>query len=481
MNNTNEKKRRTVGFKLGLAQAIIYLCFTLAVFGVGAGFEIFIAIDDAEYASSFIVHAGGDNPYGATTVDLNGDGVFENEYPLVNDGELIVESFWDGRRQTLESAYIVKTETVIGNEENGDDKEVYYDFVSEDMTKKELIFAARDTGETITVNFCQVESYEDFLDAWARSEYTHIMDMALFGIAAVMLIITVLQFVAAAKGSKSYPANNLGIVLNAILVGVGVLGLIGAVKDRKLALATDEKYIARKRAKEQSRLEREEREKAESNGSTFTGGAFANAGINMLTRFVCLITLGLAYPAMVCWKLRWKCSHTYVNGRQLTFDGNAAQFFGKFMLWLFLSVITLGIYYIVCMKVALAKWQTKHIHFADTVIEKDDENLSKFDGHWYQLLGVNWLCRFVTFITLSFGQYWAHCYKERWFCKHKKIDGLALTFDGKAAQYFGKRFCWNLLTIITLGIYAFWLAVKTEKWTCSHTHIKEDNIKENND
>ncbi|MDE7083361.1 MAG: DUF898 domain-containing protein [Clostridia bacterium] len=126
------------------------------------------------------------------------------------------------------------------------------------------------------------------------------------------------------------------------------------------------------------------------------------------------------------------------------------------------------------MKVALAKWQTKHTHFADTVITEESENLSKFDGHWYQLLGVNWLCNFVTGITLSFGRYWAHCYKERWFCKHKKIDGLELKFDGKAVQFFGKCVLWWLLTVVTLGVYSFWRAVNEEKWTCSHTKIKEN-------
>ena len=55
------------------------------------------------------------------------------------------------------------------------------------------------------------------------------------------------------------------------------------------------------------------------------------------------------------------------------------------------------------------------------------------DGKWYQLLGVNLLTGFVTLITLSFGYYWAHCYRQRWLYKHKTIDGLELGFDGKAS------------------------------------------------
>lgn len=86
------------------------------------------------------------------------------------------------------------------------------------------------------------------------------------------------------------------------------------------------------------------------------------------------------------------------------------------------------------------------------------------------------LARFVTLITLSFGSYWAHCYKERWFCKHKKIDGVPLRFDGKGIEYFGKRFVWILLTGLTLGIYGFWLKVKSEQWTVKHTKIDEEKL-----
>lgn len=208
--------------------------------------------------------------------------------------------------------------------------------------------------------------------------------------------------------------------------------------------------------------------------SRFTGGAFANAFIGWLTAVVSLITLGLACPAMMCWKKRWLAKHTYINGKQLAFDGKGHQLFGRFMLWLLLSVVTIGIYYIVCMKVAVAKWEVKHTHFADSAqtVDSEGKSLSKFDGRWYQLLGVNLLAGFVTVITLSFGAYWAHCYKERWFCKHKTIDGYELYFDGKAAQYFGKRVLWTFLTIITVGIYSFWLKVKSLKWTISHTFAK---------
>lgn len=97
--------------------------------------------------------------------------------------------------------------------------------------------------------------------------------------------------------------------------------------------------------------------------SKFTGGAFANFFIGLLTGLVSALTLGLAYPAMVCWKLRWKANHTYINGRKLVFDGKGGQLFGRFLLWMFLSIVTLGIYAMLAMPLNMKRWQTKHIHF----------------------------------------------------------------------------------------------------------------------
>lgn len=205
--------------------------------------------------------------------------------------------------------------------------------------------------------------------------------------------------------------------------------------------------------------------------SRFTGGMLANFFIGLLTGLVSIITLGLAYPAMVCFKERWVASHTYINGKQLVFDGKAMQLFGKYIIWLLLSIITLGIYYIVTMRVNLIKWTTKHTHVAG-----EEGKESTFTGHWYQLVGWNIVHGLVTIVTLGLGVYWVHCHGERWICKHTVIDGCGLEFDGKAIEYFGKCILWSLLTVITFGIYSLWLTIKSKKWTVSHTHFENATV-----
>lgn len=204
--------------------------------------------------------------------------------------------------------------------------------------------------------------------------------------------------------------------------------------------------------------------------SKFTGGAFGNFFRNLAVILVSSITLGIAYPFMKCWYIAWRVRHTYINGKHLTFNGNGGELFIKYIVWLLLSVITLGIYYIVKMRINLIAWETKHTH-----IEGEEDKESRFDGHWYQLLGVTILSRFVMLITLSLGYFWAYCYKQRWFTKHKYINGTQLVFTGKGIQFFGKCILWEFLTLITLGIYSFWYTVNIMKWGVKHTEFLDNS------
>ena len=204
--------------------------------------------------------------------------------------------------------------------------------------------------------------------------------------------------------------------------------------------------------------------------SKFTGGAFANFFMVLLCAIVSIITVGLAAPSMICWRQRWIAKHTYIDGKHLEFYGKGGKLLGRFILWIFLSVITLGIYSFF-MAVKLEKWIDTQTHFAGYTPVEGKESSSDFDGKGGAYFGVCLLTAFVTIITLSFGLYWATCYKKRWFAKHTVIDGKRIEFDGKAGQLFGKTLLWGLLTVITIGIFSFWFAVKKMNWFVSHTHV----------
>ncbi len=206
--------------------------------------------------------------------------------------------------------------------------------------------------------------------------------------------------------------------------------------------------------------------------SSFTGGAFANFFMALAARLATILSLGIAYPFMVCWRERWVASHTYINGKRLKFDGNGGQLIGKYIVWWLLSLVTLGIYWLVAVSLRLEGWKTKHTHFEDES-ENESGAESKFTGSCLAYLGIRLLANLVTIVTFTFGAYWAYCFKLRYVIGHKIIDGKELDFNGKGIQFFGKCICWVLLTLVTFGIYSFWLKVKIKKWTVLHTNTRE--------
>ena len=96
------------------------------------------------------------------------------------------------------------------------------------------------------------------------------------------------------------------------------------------------------------------------NESRFTGTTFGLVWLNIWTGFVTGITFGIAFPFMLCAKEKWMAKHTYINGRQLNFDGTGMQLFGNWIKWSLLVLVTLGIYGFF-IPIAIKKWTVSHI------------------------------------------------------------------------------------------------------------------------
>ncbi len=205
--------------------------------------------------------------------------------------------------------------------------------------------------------------------------------------------------------------------------------------------------------------------------SDFTGGAAANFFIRLALVFGTIFSLGLAYPALKCWQMRWEVSRTYMNGRRLVFDGKAYMLYGSYIKWLLLSIVTIGIYAIFVLPLNLKRWQTAHTHVLGVRGQR-----SKFTGSVFGRWACNFVNNLLCILTLFLGWFWTKCRKRRWYAEHTIIDGCSVEFDGHAAQYFGKCIVWLLLTVVTIGIYSVWLLVKTKKWTAYHTKFRRADI-----
>lgn len=101
----------------------------------------------------------------------------------------------------------------------------------------------------------------------------------------------------------------------------------------------------------------------QNNQSQFTGGLLGLIGVNLCSALLIAVTLGLCAPWAVCFKERWIAKHTYIDGRQLMFDGTSGQLFGNYIKWFLLTIITLGIYGF-WLDIKMKQWVVKHTHFA---------------------------------------------------------------------------------------------------------------------
>ncbi len=197
--------------------------------------------------------------------------------------------------------------------------------------------------------------------------------------------------------------------------------------------------------------------------SYFDGNTFQLIGYRILFSLVCVVTLGIAYPWMLCMLKKWEVKHTVINGRRLKFSGQGHQLIGKYLLWVLLTIVTVGVYGI-WLGLSVKKWVVKH-----TVYDDEQETESYFSGGAGGFLGIHVFRFLFTICTLGIGKAWADKMLVEWEMKHTHIGGSPLEFSGRGGQLFGKYLLLALLTPLTLGVYALFFTVIYMKWEVKHT------------
>ena len=196
--------------------------------------------------------------------------------------------------------------------------------------------------------------------------------------------------------------------------------------------------------------------------SIFKGTAIGLFGKIILSILLSIVTLGIATPWIICMMARWVTNNTYINGKKLRFDGRGGALFGKYLLWGFLTIITLGIFGF-WLSLNLQKWVAKHTHVSD------EHGESKFTANIWSFIGRNILVVLLSIITLGIATPWALCSYQRWVAKHTIIDGREIRFEGRGGALFLKTLLGTFLTIITLGIFAYSFIVRLLKWSVKNT------------
>ena len=98
--------------------------------------------------------------------------------------------------------------------------------------------------------------------------------------------------------------------------------------------------------------------------SFFDGKALPRIGVHILAGLLILITLGFGTVWAICKVYRWDISHTVIQGHRLKFVGKGGKLFGRYLLWLLLIPLTLGII-LIYIQIFIKRWLTKNTEFAD--------------------------------------------------------------------------------------------------------------------
>lgn len=205
--------------------------------------------------------------------------------------------------------------------------------------------------------------------------------------------------------------------------------------------------------------------------SEFNGSVGSLIKLNIGNFFIFLFTLGLGFPWIVRRKYTWLYEHQVIDGRKLEFTGEAKKLFGQCIKWLFLSIITFGIYIFV-IPIKMNQWIAENTHIKG--IQRDYNNdQSYFNATVLSLIVEFLIACFLITLTCSLCAPWIICRMKRWEFEHKYYDGYRLVFDGKGGNLFVQLIKWLFLSVITFGIYLFWIPIKMQKWVTEHTHFEE--------
>jgi len=98
--------------------------------------------------------------------------------------------------------------------------------------------------------------------------------------------------------------------------------------------------------------------RAQTHQFAFDGGVGTYFGTAVLALLITVFTAGICYPFAIVLRERWRAKHSYIEGRQLVFNGSAWGLFGLWWKWLILIIITIGIYaFWVAPRVYRWKWE----------------------------------------------------------------------------------------------------------------------------
>ncbi|MCR4649438.1 MAG: DUF898 family protein [Lachnospiraceae bacterium] len=205
----------------------------------------------------------------------------------------------------------------------------------------------------------------------------------------------------------------------------------------------------------------------------FDGKGLEYFGIWIVNVLLIMVTCGIAMPWVICRNLKWKYSHTILNGRRLMFTGTGGQLFLKYLLWALLTTITFGIYGI-WMAIELEKWEIAHVCYADALGAPNQEFANSFyDGKPFERFGYSLLCGLIAAVSFGIAFPWGEKFLLDYDLKHTVVMGNRLGYTGTGGGLFGIYILVYLLNYVTCSIFTPWGTCMINNYVIGHYVITD--------
>ena len=209
----------------------------------------------------------------------------------------------------------------------------------------------------------------------------------------------------------------------------------------------------------------------------FQGEGSSLFGLMFVGYLLTALTIGIYAPWFMCKLARYMAENSVAvaqDGTQykLRFTGEGGDLFGTAFVGYLLTMITFGIYlpWFIC---KMRKWFMSH-----TQIDENGQPVGAFDfvGEGGELFG-KWIVGVIlTVLTIGIYKSWFDCVLSKFNAQNTRMTyrGAVYTadFNGQGGELFVLRLVGGLLTAITFGIYMFWYMTNLIKFNVSNHVIR---------
>jgi len=173
--------------------------------------------------------------------------------------------------------------------------------------------------------------------------------------------------------------------------------------------------------------------------------------------FVSIITCLLGSWWAFMWYLRWFYSKSTINGKKLEFRGTGKAYFKKSIIWLLLSIVTVGIYGIFFFPKRFQEFIASNLYF------EGENDPFEYKGEKIE----STVSVILAFICLYIAPALLLAVHPAYSVKGKNI-----AFKANAGTILIRLFYWYFMCVFTFGLYALALPVSINKFVLENTTIE---------